>query len=249
MRAPQRTDADSAATPTRVRLADDVRGVAWWVLVGAAAGAVAGFVIGGIGGRLAMLLLRLTSPDSAIGVVSDDGFVIGKFTSDTLNLVGSMTMLGGLNGVLYAVFRTAMPVRLRLPVWTVLWALVGGSLFVSADGVDFTVLEPAFLAIALFVALPAIAAAVVVLLAERWSLATPWGTRRSTVLIALGALASTFALAGAAIVIVAGVVVRRLHSRARVIRRIGPILVPIGAAALGIVAGIDLVQETRDILD
>ena len=232
-----------------MRLADDLRGVAWWVLVGLAAGALIGFVIGGIGGRLAMLLLRFTSPDSVIGMRSDDGFVIGEFTVDTMNLVGSMTMLGGLNGVLYAVFRTAIPVRLRLPVWTTLWALVGGSLFVHADGVDFSLLEPPLLAIALFVVLPAVAAAVVVLLAERWSLSTPWGTRRSTVLIALGALAATFALAFAAVVIVAAVVVRRLHSRALAIRRLGPALVSISTAALGIAAGIDLAQETRDILD
>lgn len=41
----------------------DVRAVTWCVLVGAAAGAIAGALVGGVGGRLAMLLLRLTSSD------------------------------------------------------------------------------------------------------------------------------------------------------------------------------------------
>jgi hypothetical protein len=64
-------------------LREDARRVAWRVLVGAAAGAIAGLVVGGIGGRLAMLLLRLTSPDVAIGLVSDDGFEIGVVTTST----------------------------------------------------------------------------------------------------------------------------------------------------------------------
>lgn len=44
----------------RVAARDEVSSIVWWVLVGAAAGAIAGFLVGGIGGRLAMLLLRLT---------------------------------------------------------------------------------------------------------------------------------------------------------------------------------------------
>jgi hypothetical protein len=235
--------------PTDVSIADDARAVAWWVLVGAAAGAIAGFVVGGIGGRLAMLLLRLTSPDSVIGVSSDDGFVIGQVTFDTVNLAFAMAMLGGINGVLYGAFRTAIPVRLRLPLWTILAALVGGSLFVHDDGVDFNVLEPALLAIALFVALPGIAAAVVVLLVERWSRATPWADRRLTALIALAALASTFALVLAAVVIALAVAVRRLDRLAGALHRIGPVLVPLAVAIFGVIAGVDLVQESRRILD
>src|SRR4051812_27077656 len=181
----------AVATPSlRASSSAVVREVAWRILVGLAAGALAGLAVGGVGGRLAMLLLRLTSPDSVIGLTSDDGFEIGRFTGDTLDLVGGMTMLGAINGVLYAVFRRAIPARLRLPSWVCLAALVGGSLFVHDDGVDFTVLEPAILAIALFVALPGIAAALVVLLAERWSAATPWGDRRLTALLIVASLAS-----------------------------------------------------------
>ena len=45
----------------------DLRAAAWWVALGALAGAVAGLVWGGIGGRLVMLVLRVTSP-GAVGV-------------------------------------------------------------------------------------------------------------------------------------------------------------------------------------
>ena len=93
---------EAVSAPRTSTVADDARSIAWWLLVGAAAGAVAGFVIGGVGGRLAMLLLRLTSPESVIGVISDDGFEIGVVTTKTLNLLFGMTMLGAANGVLYA---------------------------------------------------------------------------------------------------------------------------------------------------
>src|SRR3954469_20406291 len=92
---------------------DDLRAVTWWVLVGAAAGGLSGFVVGGIGGRLAMLLLRLTSNATVIGLTSDDGFTIGNFSiKDSLSLAMAMAALGGAFGVLYAVGRTAVPARL-----------------------------------------------------------------------------------------------------------------------------------------
>lgn len=37
-----------------------------------------GVLVVGIGSRLAMLLLRVTSPDSVVGITSDDGFIIGR---------------------------------------------------------------------------------------------------------------------------------------------------------------------------
>ena len=52
------------------------------------AGLSVGILVIGVGSRLAMLLLRLTSPGTVIGVTSDDGFVIGRTTlSGTYNLL------------------------------------------------------------------------------------------------------------------------------------------------------------------
>lgn len=57
-------------------------------------------VVVGVGSRLAMFVLRLTSPDNAHGVVNDDGFVIGQVTlSGTYNLLN----LGAAVGVIGAV--------------------------------------------------------------------------------------------------------------------------------------------------
>ncbi len=226
-----------------------MRAISWWVLVGAAAGAIAGFLVGGIGGRLAMLLLRLTSPDAVIGLTSDDGFEIGVITTSSLTFVLQMTMLGGVNGVLYAAARNVIPVRLRLPLWAAFAGLFGGANFVHEDGVDFTVIEPALLAILLFVALPAVAAALVVVLVERWSKTTPWQSRRFAAGLIVAALASTFALIVAVVVAVVALALDRAEPLGRFVRQAGRILVPATLAVLAVVAGIELVRESSSILD
>lgn len=52
-----------------------------------AAGVVLGVLVGGVGGRLAMMLLAATNPGMG-GLTSDDGFMIGRFT-----LLGSLNLL------------------------------------------------------------------------------------------------------------------------------------------------------------
>lgn len=135
-----------------------------------AAGAISGLLVGGVGGRLAMALLALTSP-GAHGVTSDDGFEVGTFTlAGTLNLLLIGSLLGAVGGGIYAVLR-----RLRLGRrWFDVSALavgpgiVVGSMLVHTSGVDFHVLQPAWLAISLFVAIPAMYGALVATAAERW---------------------------------------------------------------------------------
>jgi hypothetical protein len=233
----------------RSSMGADLRAVSWWVLTGAAAGAIAGFLVGGIGGRLAMLLLRLTSPDAVIGAISDDGFEIGVVSTDTVNLVGSMTMLGGINGVLYAAVRTAIPPRLRLPLWATFAALFGGANFVHYDGVDFTLLEPALLAILLFIALPGVAAALVVFLVERWSETRPWENRRFAAGLVVATVASTFAVVFALVVTGVALVLRRSERLTGFALLAGKFVVPAALAVLAIVSGIDVVRESGRILD
>jgi hypothetical protein len=134
------------------------------------AGAVTGVVVGGIGGRLAMMLLAISSP-SAKGVTSDDGFEIGQFTlAGTLNLLLVGVLLGVFGGAIYSVVR-----HLRMgPRWFEIGALaigpgvVVGSLLVHTDGVDFRLLQPLWLTVSLFVIIPAAYGAALTVLAERW---------------------------------------------------------------------------------
>lgn len=230
-----------------------VRRVVWRILVGLSAGVIAGIVVGGIGGRLAMLLLRLTSPDSAIGVISDDGFEIGVFSQRTLTLVRDTAALGGTFGALYAALRLAIPVRLRVPLWTLFWACAGGALVVKEDGVDFTLLEPALLAILLFVALPGAGAAATALLVERWSAWRPWQSRRLTAGLLAIAAAGTAAVPTAAVIaaIVAAVSLafELAGPAGRLVRRAALVVVPLALAAVALVAAVHLIRESARILD
>jgi hypothetical protein len=227
--------------------------VTWRMLVGLGAGAIAGVLVGGVGGRLAMLLLRLTSPDAVIGLTSDDGFEIGVVSLQTFNLVAATAMVGGIVGVLYAVVRAAIPARLRVPTWTALWAIVGGAAVVHDDGIDFTLIEPAALAIALFVVLPGAGAAVVALLAERWSDEPPWQRRRLSVVLGVCALAGTFAVvfafAAGAIVFLVTAAIDRLGPVENPLQKVARVVVPVAMCLIAALAAVDLVRDSARILD
>ena len=120
-------------------------------------GIPAGVLLVGLGSRMAMLLLRVTSPDRVRGVTSDDGFTIGQVTAaGTYNLL----LIGAVVGIIgAAAYRLVAPWLLG-PSWFrrlstgLAAAAVVGSMLVHADGIDFTLLQPTWLAIGLFVALP-----------------------------------------------------------------------------------------------
>ncbi len=111
-----------------------------WVLI--VAGIPTGVLVAGVGSRLAMLVLRLTSPNSVVGVTSDDGFEIGRFTlGGTYNLL----MLGAVVGVIgAAAYRAARPWLLgpawfrRLTVAAGSGAVVGSALPVRLTGAATT---------------------------------------------------------------------------------------------------------------
>ena len=145
-------------------------------------GATCGAVIGGLGGRLAMRVVFLTSDDSVRGLTSDDGFEIGRFSlGDTLGLVVLTTVLGVIAALLYLVARPFLaPLgRAVTPAMAVFYGVVGGELMVHTDGVDFTLLEPAALAIALFVGLCAGFGAVVARLVDAAAAPGSWSQTRS----------------------------------------------------------------------
>ena len=140
------------------------------VSVGAIAGAMAGLLWGGIGGRLAMRILFLTSSEMVAGLISDDGFEIGRISASTIFLLLTMTLAGGFLGCGYGLARMLM----RGPVWLIavavavtLGAAVGGGVIVSADGIDFRFLTPLWLAVGMFVFLPAAWGFTVVVITER----------------------------------------------------------------------------------
>lgn len=147
----------------------------------AVAGITTGLVVAGAGSRLAMLVLRVTSPDNVRGVTSDDGFSIGRFT---LGGTYGLFVLGGFVGVIgAAAYQWVRPWLLGRQWFRLLTLALGsgavvGSMLVHADGVDFTLLKPTWLAVALFVALPAVFAVVIGLAVDRVERTTSWTRRR-----------------------------------------------------------------------
>lgn len=111
----------------------------------------------GVVSRLAMSLLASRNP-AAAGLLSDDGFEMGRVTlfgSVNLAVVGI-----GIGVVGWLTYLVARPLLFG-PTWfqwfslTVPPAVVAASLVVHPDGVDFTVLGPLWLTVGLFVAVPA----------------------------------------------------------------------------------------------
>ncbi len=76
-------------------------------------------------------------------------------------------MGGIILGLLYALARRFLPQRGRLSAFAAVTAALGGATFVHADGIDYALLDPLWLAIAFFVALPALAGLSVAWLVER----------------------------------------------------------------------------------
>jgi MFS family permease len=117
-------------------------------------GLTAGFVVGGLGGRLAMFVLRLTSSDSVRGIESDDGFTIGRVTTESIFLLAATTLLGALLAFGYLLVRRWLPERRRPLQAALFFGLVGASAVIKPEGIDFNLLGPLWLAVVLFIALP-----------------------------------------------------------------------------------------------
>ena len=146
-----------------------------------------GMVFGGTLLRLSMLLLRETSPDTLRGTLTDDRFVVGEVTlSGTYQLVA----LGGLLGLVGAAAYVLVSPWLIGGRWTraftvaITAGLVFGALVINPEGVDFRVLEPTWLAVALFVGIPAVFGFALVLSVDAVARAGHW-TRRGRLAWAL----------------------------------------------------------------
>jgi hypothetical protein len=159
---------------------------------GVTGGFVCGLVFGGIGGRLAMLVLRLTSDPSLRGARTNDGFTIGIVSTQTLFLLGVTSALGMLGGLVYLIVRGWFPPRWRLAAMGAFFGVVGATGVIGPDGIDFTRLSPLPLAIAMFVAISVAYGIVMPLVVERllrndsWVRRTRWGWVAALLPLVLG---------------------------------------------------------------
>lgn len=132
-------------------------------------GAVVGAFSVGVISRLAMFGLVRLNPEAG-GRRTDDGFEMGQFTvSGSLNLMVVGVFLGFVSGLFYLALE-----RLRFgPDWFrtlsigVGAGVVAATQVIHSDGVDFRILEPLALAVALFIAVPVLHVAMLDVVAVR----------------------------------------------------------------------------------
>ena len=134
-------------------------------------GLIVGLVVGGVGSRLAMRVMALTSVASARGLETEFGATVGEITlGGTMFLMVAGSVLGMVGGIAY------LPVWRLLPghaawvkglIFGALLLALAGRFLVSPTNPDFVILSPAGLAVTMFAALPVLYGLLFVPLAER----------------------------------------------------------------------------------
>jgi len=203
---------------------------------------------------MAMFVLRLTSDPALRGLKTDDDFTIGIFSGATLFLVIVTTVLGILGGLVYLVVRGWLPERGRPWLFGGLTGIVGGATVIRPGGIDFTLLEPLGLAVAMFIALPAAYGVAMSLFAERF-LADDSAFGRSKAWIAGLVLLlplGFFGVVGLAVLalILAAVLLGRAAPEIASVWTSPPLtwIGRIGLVAIAIVWGAELVMDVAEIL-
>lgn len=245
---PERPRANIApsGSPTRVgSLESSVRALA----AASAAGGILGVLIGGVGGRLVMGVLASLNPEDE-GVISDDGFEMGRITLDgTAQLLLSTLQFGLVGALVYLALRNLAigPTWVRIASVTVGGTVVFGAAVIH-DGVDFTLLEPSWLPILLFLAIPLAYIPTTALLIEHWLRPTSWfvtADRRKVAAVLLLWIASGLLLPLAAFALGAAFVTRRAVSELSQKARSAAAWT--ARAVLGVVGGVALVALVSDI--
>jgi hypothetical protein len=226
----------------------DVREMAWRCLFAIGARSIVGLVIGGIGGRLVMLVIRLQSDESVNGLLTDDGFRVGVFTTATGFLLTVAAGLGGLTGALYLLLRGALPRRGRAIVWGVVLGLSTGADILNPDTFDFNALDSKPFIVVSFVLLPTLAALVIALAIERLLTVEPWSGRGLTVVLMIGALPLVPVLPVFLVVAGAALGVRRAPRFADGLQRLLRVAVPIGLALFAVRSAVELWSDATGIL-
>lgn len=179
-RCPTRVEQQDRADP--MRATDVLRQFLRTCAIGVSAGAIAGVLVGGLGGRLAMRILAATSGDSVQGALTDAEERVGDITlSGTLGLVIFIGIFGGIaGGLLFMALRRWLPNR----AWMAGLAIGMLLLFIArADpldpkSVDLEILSPELLAVALFLVLFPLYGMVLASLVARFDRSYPVLSRR-----------------------------------------------------------------------
>ena len=179
--------------------------------IGVSAGAIAGILIGGLGGRLAMRILAATSGDDVQGAITDAEERVGDITvGGTLGFVIFVGIFGGIvGGVVFVALRRWLPQR----AWMAGLAIGLLLLFfarldpLDPESIDLEILTPDLLAVALFLTLFPLYGMTMASLVSRFERSYPRLSRRPRAIAAYLPLAPTLLVPPVALALVAGAIV------------------------------------------
>ena len=111
-----------------------------------AAGAIAGFLVAGLGSRIAMRLIFLADKGTE-GILTSDQFIVGRISTDTFNLLALGTIIGVLVAPIYLGLRRWLPIPTSLRGLGFGYGslVTGGMILINDDSVDFRIFEPVVL--------------------------------------------------------------------------------------------------------
>lgn len=148
-----------------------------------AAALTAGFLVLGLGGRLMMRLLAVTSGDSVQGQLTDAEEIVGEVTVD--GTIGFVLFIGGFGGLLglgiFVILRRWFPQHSLYA--GLVGAGIGGGLFARMSGLldpdnfDFVILSPTWLAVLFALGLIVLYGLVFAVLVDRWAATWPRPSR------------------------------------------------------------------------
>ena len=150
----------------------------WYLAAGVTSGVAAGIAIAGAGGRLAMRLMAVTSPDAAQGVETEAQETVGRITAGgSAGFVLFTALFFGLaTGVIYLLIRRWLPGgRLGGLVYGLLLLVLFSTRIdpLRADNRDFDIVGPSGVALAAFGALVVVHGMAVAAIAARYAAALP----------------------------------------------------------------------------
>ncbi|HEX5588721.1 MAG TPA: hypothetical protein VFX65_00335 [Candidatus Limnocylindrales bacterium] len=165
------------------------------IAAGGIAGAIAGVVVAGVGGRIVMRAAAVLNPQ-ATGARTENGELVGAITLNgtVALLLFSGLLTGVVAGIVWVVVSRWLPTgRWRLLAGAVSAAAIGGPLLIRSDNLDFRILEADGPILAMLIALVAVLGLAIAWLDDQLDrrLPRPDGRR-----LALGVVYGTITLLG-----------------------------------------------------